>query len=158
MLIPIILLYMYSNQVSVNVVRQTVEEGNRNRLAFFMSQMEMMIDQLTKYSVTASRDYSIKEYLDGRNTSKPLVQLQRQMRIVDMLNMQIATSAWNNQIILYLLDSKEIISTDYSVQYDENYLRNPELKKWSHRSALTYGMYQTFFFPNQGIGYSQPVH
>ncbi|WP_372813775.1 sensor histidine kinase [Paenibacillus sp.] len=145
LLIPIILLYMYSNQVSVNVVRQTVEEGNRNRLAFFMSQMEMMIDQLTKYSVTASRDYSIKEYLDGRNTSKPLVQLQRQMRIVDMLNMQIATSAWNNQIILYLLDSKEIISTDYSVQYDENYLRNPELKKWSHRSALTYGMYQTFF-------------
>ncbi|PYI55731.1 sensor histidine kinase [Paenibacillus flagellatus] len=145
LLVPIILLYGYSNQTSVNVVRDTLEEGNRNRLSFFMSQMEIMIDQLTKYSVTASRDYSIKEYLEGRHTDKPLVQLQRRQRIVEMLNMQIATSPWNNQIILYLLDSKEILSTDYSVQYDESYIRDPEMRKWMHRSAITYGISQTFF-------------
>ncbi|MEF3304086.1 sensor histidine kinase [Paenibacillus sp. GYB003] len=145
LLIPIMLLYGYSNQVSVNVVRDTIEAGNKNRLAFFMSQMEMMIDQLTKYSVTASRDYSIKEYLDGRNRDSRLVQMQRRNRIVEMLNMQIATSAWNNQIILYVLDSKEILSTDYSVQYDEAYVRNPQFKSWSHRSAVTFGITQTFF-------------
>lgn len=145
LLVPILLLYGYSNQVSVNVVRDTIEDGNRNRLAFFMSQMEMMIDQLTKYSVTASRDYSIKEYLEGRKTDSRLEQLQRQFRIVEMLNMQIATSAWNNQIILHLTDTKEVLSTDYSVQYDEAYIRNPEWRKWTHRSAVTYGISQTFF-------------
>jgi two-component system sensor histidine kinase YesM len=145
LLIPIILLYGYSNQVSVNVVRDTIEDSNRNRLSFFMSQMEMMIDQLTKYSVTASRDYSIREYLNGRNADSRLVQLQRQSRIVEMLNMQIATSAWNNQIILHLPDSKEVLSTDYSVQYDENYIRSPEWRKWTHRSAVTFGITQTFF-------------
>ncbi|MEF3308623.1 sensor histidine kinase [Paenibacillus sp. GYB004] len=145
LLIPIIFLYGYSNQVSVNVVRDTIEAGNKNRLDFFMSQMEMMIDQLTKYSVTASRDYSIKEYLDGRSADSRVVQMQRRNRIVEMLNMQIATSAWNNQIILYLLDSKEILSTDYSVQFDEGYIRNPQWKLWSHRSAVTFGITQTFF-------------
>ncbi|WP_254611504.1 hypothetical protein [Paenibacillus sp. JMULE4] len=34
LLIPIILLYGYSHQVSMNVVRETVEDGNRNRLSF----------------------------------------------------------------------------------------------------------------------------
>lgn len=145
LLIPIILLYGYSNQVSVNVVRDTIEGGNKNRLAFFMSQMEMMIDQLTKYSVTASRDYSIREYMDGRHTDSRLTQLQRQSRIVEMLNMQIATSAWNNQIILHLTDSKEVLSTDYSVQYDEAYMLNPAWRTWTHRSAVTFGMTQTFF-------------
>ncbi|MDF2663310.1 MAG: histidine kinase, partial [Paenibacillus sp.] len=145
LLIPIMLLYGYSNQVSVSVVRDTIEAGNKNRLAFFMSQMEMMIDQLTKYSVTASRDYSIKEYLEGRSEDSRVVQMQRRNRIVEMLNMQIATSAWNNQIILYVLDTKEILSTDYSVQYDEAYIRNPQWKLWSHRSAVTFGITQTFF-------------
>ncbi|GAA3408979.1 sensor histidine kinase [Paenibacillus hodogayensis] len=145
LLIPIIFLYGYSNQVSVNVVRDTIEAGNKNRLSFFMSQMEMMIDQLTKYSVTASRDYSIKEYLDGRDQDSRVVQLQRHNRIVEMLNMQIATSAWNNQIILYLRDSQEILSTDYSVQYDEAYIQSPQWKTWAHRSALTFGITQTFF-------------
>ncbi|SDI32913.1 sensor histidine kinase [Paenibacillus naphthalenovorans] len=145
LLIPIILLYGYSHQVSMNVVRETVEDGNRNRLSFFMSQMELMIEQFTKYSVIASRDYSIKEYLEGRSTGKPLDQVQRKMRIVEMLNMQIATSGWNNQIILHLSDSKEVISTDYSVEYNQDYIDQTELKKWLHRDTVVFGAKQMFF-------------
>ncbi|WP_284645484.1 sensor histidine kinase [Paenibacillus silviterrae] len=133
LLIPIILLYGYSHQVSVNVVKQTVEDGNRNRLSFFMSQMESMIEQLTRYSVIASKDYSIMEYLNGRGQSSPVVQVQRQQRISEMLNMQIATSSWNNQLILYVTDTQEVVSTDYSVTYNEDYIRNSEFKRWSHR-------------------------
>ncbi|MFD0677761.1 MULTISPECIES: sensor histidine kinase [unclassified Paenibacillus] len=145
LLIPIILLYGYSYQVSVNVVKETVEDANRNRLSFFMSQMEMMIDQLTKFPVTVSRDYSIKQYFDGRNSDESRTLLQKQLRIADTLNIQTATSGWNNQIILYLLDSKEILSSDYSVRFEENYLLNPGSRNWLHRSSLVYGMYQTFF-------------
>ncbi|HTG71036.1 MAG TPA: hypothetical protein VL921_17395 [Candidatus Udaeobacter sp.] len=144
LLVPIILLYSYSNQVSINVVKATIEDQNRNRLAFFMSQMDMMIDQLMKHSITASRDYSIMEYLNGRNNSEPLKQLQRHVRIVDMLNMQTTTSAWSNQIILYLRDSKEVISTDYSAKYDAEEISKRELGKWTHESKLTFGMQQLF--------------
>lgn len=145
LLIPIILLYGYSYQVSVNVVRETVEDTNRNRLSFFMSQMEMMIDQLTKFPVTVSRDYNIKQYFNSRNSDESRTLLQKQLRIADTLNIQTATSGWNNQLILYLLDSKEILSPDYSVRYEENYLLNPGSRKWLHRSSLVYGMYQSYF-------------
>ncbi|TBL76513.1 sensor histidine kinase [Paenibacillus thalictri] len=145
LLAPTILLYSYSYQVSVNVVRKTVENGNDNRLTFVMSQMEMMIDQLTKFPVTVSRDYSIKQYFDGRNAGDPLALLQKQLHIADTLNIQTATSGWNNEIILYLTDSEEVLSHDYSAKFDNNYLQDAQSKLWQHRSSLVYGMYQTYF-------------
>ncbi len=118
---------------------------------FFMSQMELMIEQFTKYSVIASRDYSIKEYLEGRSTGKPLDQVQRKMRIVEMLNMQIATSGWNNQIILHLSDSKEVISTDYSVEYNQDYIDQTELKKMAAPGYGSLWSKADVLFPNEGI-------
>ncbi|WP_233530942.1 sensor histidine kinase [Paenibacillus alkalitolerans] len=144
LLLPIVALYGYSYQVSVNVVRQTVEESNINRLSFFMSQMELMIEQLTKFSVTAGRDFSLREYLNGRDSGDEITQLQRQLRIYEMLNMQTTTSAWNNQIILYLLDSKEVISTDYSVHYDDNITHSPT-GQWTQRTAVSFGIKQNLF-------------
>ncbi|MBD2871104.1 sensor histidine kinase [Paenibacillus arenilitoris] len=145
LLVPIIALYGYSNQVSINVVKATIEDQNRNRLAFSVNQMDMMIDQLMKHSISASRDYSIMEYMNGRGGSDSLKQLQRHVRIVDMLNMQTTTSAWSNQIILYLLDSKEVVSTDYSASFDEEKINGRELGEWTHESTMTFGIKDTLF-------------
>jgi two-component system sensor histidine kinase YesM len=141
LLIPIIILYAYSYQVSVSVVRQNIENENRNRLAFFIAQMESAVDQLTKFSVIVSRDSDIKKYLAERTAMAPLLQLQRQLRIVEMLNLQILTSVWNSQISLHLLDSREVITTDYSVSYDDNYLQKAQLMKWQHYDSKTSGTY-----------------
>nr|WP_240353453.1 histidine kinase [Cohnella algarum] len=145
LLLPTVALYGYSYQVSVDVVRQTVEDNNLNRLSFFMSQMDMMVDQLTKYSASAGRDFTLREYLDGRGKSDPILQLQRQLRIFEMLNMQTATNAWNNQLILHLTDSKEVISTDYSVKYDERTIRETPPGEWTYRSAVSFSMKQMLF-------------
>ncbi|WP_372632758.1 sensor histidine kinase [Cohnella sp.] len=145
LLIPIILLYGYSNQVSIDAVRDTIEDQNRSRLGFSVNQMDMMVDQLVKHSVTASRDYSIREYLEGRGRDDPGMQLQRQSRIVDMMNMQTTTSAWSNQIIFYLRDSREVVSTDYSAKYNEEVISNRRLGEWSHENALTFGIKENLF-------------
>ncbi|WP_341279477.1 histidine kinase [Paenibacillus sp. FSL H8-0537] len=145
LLIPIILLYGYSNQVSVDVVQTTIKEQNLNRLGFFMNQLDMMVDQLVKHSTSASRDYSIREYVEGRGKNDELVQLQRHLRLVDMLNMQTTTSAWTNQIILYLRDTKELISTDYSAHYDEQKLEAGDMGKWVHEYATTFGIKEMLF-------------
>ncbi|WP_123042069.1 sensor histidine kinase [Cohnella candidum] len=145
LLIPIILLYGYSNQVSIDTVRDTIEDQNRSRLGFFVNQMDMMVDQLVKHSVTASLDFSIREYLDGRGKNDQRVQLQRQSRIVDMLNMQTSTSAWSNQIIFYLRDSKEIISTDYSAKYSDELINSRKKGVWLHENALSFGLKENLF-------------
>ncbi|MHA2857290.1 sensor histidine kinase [Paenibacillus lautus] len=136
LVIPIILLYAYSHQVSINVVRSAVEEGQRNRLTFFMSQMDTMIDQLTKYSVIASNDDGIKSYLAERSDSTPMERIDSQQRITDMLNMQIATSSWDSQILMYLTQYRELLTTDLSARYDAEYLAHAHKQNWTyHRDS-----------------------
>ncbi|WFB55978.1 histidine kinase [Paenibacillus sp. BR1-192] len=133
LVIPIILLYAYSHQVSINVVRSAVEEGQRNRLTFFMSQMDTMIDQLTKYSVIASNDDGIKSYLAERSGSTPMERIDSQQRITDMLNMQIATSSWDSQILMYLTPYRELLTTDLSARYDAEYLAHAHKQNWTYQ-------------------------
>lgn len=136
LIIPIILLYAYSHQVSINVVRSAVEEGQRNRLTFFMNQMDMTIDQLTKYSVIASTDDGIKSYLAERSRSTPMERIDSQLRITDMMNMQIATSSWDSQILMYLTQYQELLTTDLSARYDAEYLAHARMQNWSyHRDS-----------------------
>jgi len=136
LVIPTILLYAYSHQVSINVVRSTVEEGQHNRLTFFMSQMDTMVDQLTKYSVIASSDDGIKSYLAERPRSTPMQRIDSQQRIMDMLNMQIATSSWDSQILMYLTKYQELLTTDLSARYDAEYLAQARQQDWSyHRDS-----------------------
>lgn len=132
LVIPTILLYAYSHQVSINVVRSTVEVGQHNRLTFFMSQMDTMVDQLTKYSVIASSDDGIKSYLAERPRSTPMQRIDSQQRIMDMLNMQIATSSWDSQILMYLTKYQELLTTDLSAKYDAEYLAQARMQDWSY--------------------------
>ncbi|WP_248930693.1 histidine kinase [Paenibacillus hamazuiensis] len=145
LLIPIIALYAYSHQVSVNVVRSNIEAENRNHLTFFMSQMESEVERLGKFSVIGTRYSGIKEFLAERNLMSPVEQLQKQTRILELLNLQILTSGWNNQIALYLQDTKEAISTDYSVLYDKTYLQTAKPGEWSHKVNVVYGSDQSYF-------------
>ncbi|VTR62008.1 Probable sensor-like histidine kinase YehU [Actinobacillus pleuropneumoniae] len=113
-----------------------MEEGQRNRLTFFMSQMDTMIDQLTKYSVIASNDDGIKSYLAERSGSTPMERIDSQQRITDMLNMQIATSSWDSQILMYLTQYRELLTTDLSARYDAEYLAHAHKQNWTyHRDS-----------------------
>lgn len=145
LLIPTVTLYLYSYTVSVDVVTRTMKENNLNQLSFFMSQMDMQVNQLTKFSRAVSRDFSLREYLDGHHGNDSIKKLQSHVRIREMLNMQTTTSVWNNQIILYLGDTEEVISTDYSAVYDEDFIRNTPLNEWFNRSAVSFGITQSFF-------------
>jgi two-component system sensor histidine kinase YesM len=145
LLVPIIILYGYSHQVSVKVVRENIESEKAHRLSFFNSQIQSAVDQLTKFSVIVSRDPEVKEYLAEYDTLPPLAKLQKQQRIVDMLNLQVLTSVWNSQIILHLPKQKEVISTDYFVQYDERYLERAVPGRWSYYTNVVNGANEAYY-------------
>ncbi|QJD81981.1 sensor histidine kinase [Cohnella herbarum] len=145
LLVPIIILYAYSHQVSVKVVGENIESEKAHRLSFFNSQIQSAVDQLTKFSVIVSRDPEVKEYLSDYDTLPPLAKLQKQQRIVDMLNLQVLTSVWNSQIILHLPKQKEVITTDYFVQFDERYLEQAVPGQWNYYTNVVNGANEAYF-------------
>ncbi|REJ12341.1 MAG: two-component sensor histidine kinase [Paenibacillaceae bacterium] len=136
LLIPILMLYSYFYKVSVDVVKSQVVSNNWNRLSFFMSQMESTIDQLTKFSVVASRLPSMRDFLEGGETETAYERFRKRARIEEQLILQNATSVWVGQLTVFMPDLKDMISTDYSIAYDEvQDLLRRESQKWTHIEA-----------------------
>ncbi|WP_248928922.1 sensor histidine kinase [Paenibacillus hamazuiensis] len=136
LLIPILLLYSYSYKVSVDVVKQEIQASSLNRLSFFMSQLESSVDQLAKFSIIVSRDPGIKAYMEQRGRYSQFEKFKAQIDIVQKLNLQVVSSNWDSQLVLFTPDTKEIVSSDFSIIEDDfSYLRTQESQKWVYKNS-----------------------
>ncbi|MFB9276343.1 sensor histidine kinase [Cohnella cellulosilytica] len=139
LILPLVLIYGYSNAVSVNTIRQELQEKNLNRLSFFTSQVDTIIDQLSIMSIIVSKDSSVLKLGESDRLLDSYEQVQAQEDIVQKLGLLSVTSSWRNTIIVYLPRTKQSISNDYFSSYDEEYLRAQTAKSWTYHSAGSKG-------------------
>jgi two-component system sensor histidine kinase YesM len=123
LLLPIVVIYSYTNHVSVNVVEKELREKNLNRLSFFTTQMDNIIDQLSILSIIVSRDPSIIELGNPLAQGDPFNQLKAQEILIQKLSLLSATSSWRNRLTIYLPKIKQVLSNDYYSVYDDSYLQ-----------------------------------
>ncbi len=135
LILPLVLIYGYSNSVSVHTVRQELQDKNLNRLSFFTSQIDNIIDQLSIMSIIVSKDPSVRKLGEADRLLESYEQVQAQEDIVQKLGLLSVTSSWKNTLIVYLPRTKQSISNDYFSSYDEEYLRAQTAKSWEYRSA-----------------------
>ncbi|MDF2960646.1 MAG: histidine kinase [Paenibacillus sp.] len=145
LLIPIVILYSYSNQVSVTVVEDEIQNSNLNRLSFFASQMDNVVNQLSITSIIVSKDQSIKDLLDLTNQKSTYEQLRLQESIVGKLNLLSATSNWTNRLTIYFPKLKQAVSNDYSGVYDPDFLRKNMNTFWKYHPQEAGDSYFTKF-------------
>ncbi|BBI33567.1 sensor histidine kinase [Cohnella abietis] len=146
LLIPILGLYGYSYLTSVNVVKKSVEELNWNRLNFFMSQLEAYTDQLSKSAVLVGRDPSVSEYIHDRDTATRFEAFKKKANIEKNLGLQIAVSGWISQQTLYFPEYDEVISTDYSIPYNDiDLLNDQKAKVWTYRDHSNESYFSKYY-------------
>ncbi len=129
LLIPIVVLYSFSNRVSIGVVEEEIQNSNLNRVSFFTSQMDNVVNQLSIIPYIINKDYSIQELL---NSKQEYEQLRLQEAIVSKLTILSATSNWSNRLTIYLPKLKQAISNDYSGVYDPAFLRHNIKPNWEY--------------------------
>ncbi|MFD0677641.1 MULTISPECIES: sensor histidine kinase [unclassified Paenibacillus] len=156
LLIPIVILYSYSNQVSVTVVEDEIQNSNLNRLSFFTSQMDNIVNQLSITSIIVSKDQSIKELLDTSNQKSMFEQLRLQESIVGKLNLLSATSSWSNRLTIYFPKTKQVVSNDYNGVYDPDFLRKNLKTHWEYHPQEAGDAYFTKFMVSPLISYLDP--
>jgi two-component system sensor histidine kinase YesM len=77
LLIPIVLLFQYTNQVSTGIIEREIRGSIENRITYFVSQLNNMVNQMSMISSTMIRQSSIRQYqLDYFDGS--VLQLDRQ--------------------------------------------------------------------------------
>ncbi|SDX93188.1 sensor histidine kinase [Paenibacillus sp. CF384] len=132
LLIPILLLYGYSNKVSVRVVQNEINTSYDNQMTFFLSQVDAHVEQLAKNTVTLSRDPTVREYSYLHLLTDWYDSNQTQITILDKLFLQSVSDNWSPQYVLYNPNSQRFLTTESSGSFDDTKMQNVR-EGWQYR-------------------------
>ncbi|MDF2922693.1 MAG: hypothetical protein K0R57_1607 [Paenibacillaceae bacterium] len=112
LLIPILILYTSSNQISESVVRKEIAGSKLHQLSFFLQQVENNLEQFNMISSVLSRDSSITNFINLGMLQSTFEKVQVKNMVKEKINLQSASSNWSNQIAVYSVGAQETITTE----------------------------------------------
>ncbi|WP_211747631.1 sensor histidine kinase [Paenibacillus sp. Marseille-Q4541] len=139
MLIPVVLLYSYSNKMATDVVVNELNRSSSNQLAFFQSQVNTSIDELSSWPILLIHDPDIEsfedQYLDSEYLNLDLINQVK--RIQNKLSIQESSSNWRSNLSLYSPSMKRMITEGNARSYDKSELERANSPGWQVRKVTT---------------------
>ncbi|WP_438446360.1 sensor histidine kinase [Gorillibacterium sp. sgz5001074] len=137
LLVPIVLLYSYSHQVSTGLVEREINKSNGSRLAFFISQVDSTADQLWKSAFNLSEDPDATK-LTMQSILTPSYNIMETKRLITAkADNQSSSFGWENELTLYAPSTGQFITTNPAWTYDEQLLRLQGTDSWTYRKIRT---------------------
>lgn len=133
LLLPVVLLYSYTNGVSVEVIEKELRDSNLKRLSFVTTQMDNIVDQLSILSLIVSKDASVKAFGQKETHREAYQQLRLQEDVVGKLILLSAASSWSNRLTVYFPNVRQALASDGYGIYDEAEASGPLSMQWSYR-------------------------
>ncbi|WP_235550104.1 sensor histidine kinase [Paenibacillus sp. Soil724D2] len=132
LLIPIVLLYSYTNRITNNVVQDQIQSSNLNQLSFFMHQLDVDVERLAMSPVILGSDPYIREFID-RNESPDYDMLKEQSRIIQKLSLQSVSSGWVNELTIAIPHGKQVLSSSIFVNGTDAWPWDSPIKRtWTY--------------------------
>lgn len=140
MLIPILLLYAFSNNVSTNIIKDELNKSSLDQLVFFQNQVDMNMNRLSLFPNILGQDPDVlsQQYMLLQKNALDLDMVAAIKRIRTKLNILSNSTNWRNNLYIYFPNVKKVISTDPTAtyqEYDENFLYSRVRLGWSVREA-----------------------
>jgi two-component system sensor histidine kinase YesM len=129
LLIPILVLYWFSNHTSLNVVSDEVEKSMYKDLSYFAAQTDNIAAQLSKSGLLISEDINVRA-LEFIEIATLYEQTNEKLKIDDKLRLLIASSTWDTTLSIYAPDTDTFVSSNISLQYDPDLMRDSFSRVW----------------------------
>lgn len=132
LLLPVLILSVYSNRVNENVITGQIKQSGISRLSTLATQMDNIITQLETFTYLLIRDPNVIEFQDlSLLNSSYYEQISRKKLIQDKLYLQSASTEWINEITVYSPRSGQTISTVNGTSYDLERLQRLSKDNWN---------------------------
>jgi len=124
LLIPIVVLYFYSNKTSTNVLATELTQSNTNQLIFFQNQINTNIGLLSLWPNLLLQDPDISNLRDIWTYQKylDLDKINLMKRIQSKINIQQSSSDFVSTILIYSPSMRRVISVNDVKEYDHQEL------------------------------------
>lgn len=137
LLIPIVFLYSYGNQVGTDVIEREIKKSNGSRLSFFIQQVNSTADQLWKAAFNLSRDPDVSKLMFQSIQNASYDVLKTKELLAAKADLQSNTFGWTNEFTIFAPETRQTISTNPTLQYDVSHLQSEETKSWNYRKIVT---------------------
>ncbi|WNR46056.1 sensor histidine kinase [Paenibacillus roseipurpureus] len=138
--VPTLILIYYSTRTSTEVVRNEILKSSETYLSLLANQIDTTADQLSFYAITMNRDSTLRSFLNYETLQAPYDKYTTRNTIVEKLKLNSTSSSWNNSITVFAPRIKEVVSSDDSITYNENYIRANLTPTWKlHAPDKRYG-------------------
>jgi len=124
LLIPIVVLYFYSNRTSTHVLATELTQSNTNQLIFFQNQINTNIGLLSLWPNLLLQDSDISNLRDIWTYQKylDLDKINLMKRIQSKINIQQSSSDFVSHILIYSPAMRRVISVNDVKEYDHREL------------------------------------
>ncbi|MFK4300882.1 two-component system sensor histidine kinase YesM [Paenibacillus sp. RC254] len=147
LLIPVLILYVYSNQTTTDVLRKELNQSNYNQLTFFQNQVNTNIEMISSWPHLLIHDPDVASFqaiflkdktlnLDGINLVK---------RIQTKLGLQESSSNWRTGLNIYSPSLGRVVSEKGAGFYDQKELKQMIKNGWQVSKKRMYGKDQFIF-------------
>ncbi|AGA59430.1 putative signal transduction protein with a C-terminal ATPase domain [Thermobacillus composti KWC4] len=143
LLVPIVALYVLSNRISTDVLRDELNDSNANRLAFFQHQADTTIQSIALWPNLLIHDPDITELRHTFESPVPSLGLDQIMlvkRIQRKLSIQENSSNWSSRLYIYSPVLGRVVSSSNAAPYDPGELTR-RLKPGWHVEPAEGGRY-----------------
>ncbi|MEK3885428.1 histidine kinase [Paenibacillus sp. PL2-23] len=133
MLIPIMGLYVYSNQTSTDVLREELHESSRNQLQFFQHQVDTMIQSISLWPNLLLHDPDISNLKDMNATGGAYLDLDTMTlvkRIQQKISIQENSLNWESSLMIYSPSLQRVITASDVSSYDHAELKSRLKQGW----------------------------
>jgi two-component system, sensor histidine kinase YesM len=132
MLIPITILYFYSNKTTTDVLRTELNTSNNNQLSFFQNQVESNMELLSSWPILLIHDpdiLSLKDtYLEKGRLNLDTINLIK--RIQTKISIQESSSNWKSKLYLYSPSIHRMVSENDAKLYEDEDLKREVKLGW----------------------------
>jgi two-component system sensor histidine kinase YesM len=117
LLIPFVALYTYSNQVSVRVVQEEIQQNNRNKLSFLVEQINAEFDRFMTSVNNLGIEPRVKAFSAMIPESSTYETFELKLELQEELERRGKTGGWSHSYSLYAPLSDEVVSTHGSITF-----------------------------------------
>lgn len=160
LLLPIFLLYLYSNTVSMTVLKNEIQSSMQRRLSFLQSRLDIQLNNVVRSAFQLCSDPTLKLFPNISDYENYFDVITFKKHLEERIAIQSTTLDWPVQISVFFPKVQQVISTDSSVLYEDDYLSNYVANSWIPRKMtdaepMIFNFY--FYAVNPYNGYSQPT-
>lgn len=132
-LIPILALFGYTSQRSIQVVEQELKTSNLHQLSQLLNQFNATVDQLAVFSGMLIKDSTIQElFMVSDGMLPPYNSYKLKNTIYEKLTLQTAASSWLNDLTVFFPKTGEVVSTAPKTSFDDLRLADAVDTNWHY--------------------------